>query len=160
MEAYQILSIRSPYEFIYSPGHCWYYKFNTPLPVEQIEPARFTDYGYKIPKKATEINLFNALTQALKELESDITRYYECWFDYAPEWDEVTLETKNEGREMSLSLKHNHISYNKGLVEFLIKEIKTKFGEQSYQKFKIQWNKTTINHNTDDHLSLSELVEK
>ncbi len=105
--------IKKEWEGGYEPSHPWFYKFNKPLPPEEIEPATIAKDC--IPQ--------DDLKNAEAELETEIRGYrilVEKGAEALSEYDrkfgsKLALET-------ALSLKHNHIAYFKGILEHIPKQ--------------------------------------
>lgn len=118
----------------YEPGHPWYYKCGgRVLPVEEIEVATISEESAassmgKLPKdvKKRRAKLETALEGARRALDTDIARYRELCekgVDALSEYERgrETERYEHESGSCSLvdealSLKHNHISYTKGMI--------------------------------------------
>lgn len=90
----------------YEPSHPWYYKLGNPaLSPEEVKPL--SGVGCKLPKA----NLTAWLESAKASLDKDIETYLSYVGEYEASEGETDLDLC-----VSLSLKHNHISYNKALL--------------------------------------------
>jgi hypothetical protein len=104
------------------PSNPWYYECHEPLPVEEIEPATFS---YDIPR--TREKQESELIKTEGDLHRDIERY----LDLVENDEDALLEYDKSFYQpgsvlaihTALSLKHNHISYNKGLIAALKKAL-------------------------------------
>lgn len=148
MNAIDVLLIRNSWETAYPPSHCWYYKFNIPLTVPDIECATFTEVPVQFPKsvKNREEKYHELLRTSEQNLNDSVDRYNEVVYNYKGECFDKTADDRNESRETALSLTHNHISYYKGLCLFLVIKIAEEFGIESIDKhFEKQRNETERN---------------
>lgn len=97
----------------YPPCHPWFYKFNSPLPPEEIEPA-------KIPK---DMLSKDDMQKTEAELEAEIRAYRTLMEKGAEGLSEYDKKIMPElALETALSLTHNHIAYFKGVLEHAPKQ--------------------------------------
>lgn len=131
MEAFEISLIGKGYPFSYSPGHTWFYKFNSPLSVPEIECLMDCQFGELLvclrPKerKKQVANLIVALKRSEEALNERVDRYNEIITspNKAEVFHEDTVENRFIDTCCSLALVHNHISYYKGLIIQLVLEL-------------------------------------
>lgn len=148
MNASDVFLIRNSWETAYPPSHCWYYKFNIPLSVPEIECATFTEVPVQFPKsvKNREEKYHELLRTSEQNLNDSVDRYNEVVYNYKGEYLDRTVDDRNESRETALMLTHNHVSHYKGLCLFLVLTIAEEFGIESIDKhFEKQRNETERN---------------
>lgn len=105
--------------FEYPPSHPWYYQYGKPLPVGAIGPG--DPGGYAIPASRKEQEA--CLAQAEKDLARDTEQYLGLVENGEGELSEYERSFDRPGFaraiDTALALKHNHISYNRGLIAAL-----------------------------------------
>ncbi len=102
----------------YSPGHPSYYKLGgRVLSVDEIKPAKFKDFDpiHRTRSGKPRPTLEVQLETAKQELQRDIDRYKQLIEDRDKACSNHDLRM-GYGAKFYLFLKHNHISYNKGLI--------------------------------------------
>lgn len=125
----------------YDPYHCWFYKYNPPLPVEEIviseNQKKEGFYTFKLTKDRNKnlARLYKELAKTKAELATNIEHYndlrrcapttYGKPYNTNEEYLSLMADKERNGWEMSASLTHNHISYGKGLIIYLEHLIKT-----------------------------------
>ncbi len=112
-------------EFESGPGHPWYYAKNKPLAVEDIEPAFFDEESLSLYIKSDKPDKIKELLSKTKEaLKNDIERYQGLLKEGKKtvagyDTDIASGGDANLALYTAISLKHNHISHNKGLIKAL-----------------------------------------
>lgn len=135
--------INHPLQFSYSPGHCWFYRFNTPLSVKDISKSvnyaestrRAVDATRAKDKRKRREKIVTELAKTIEHFEERVERYNELL--KGPTYHEV--EAWNNDRFMSwamaMSLVHNHISYYGGVLGVL-----ATFAEMPDEKLDVIYN--------------------
>jgi hypothetical protein len=114
----------------YGPGHPWYYLLGgRQLEPTEIEPARRVLSLDRLPKQHDKRRaaLLSLRTDTAADLQRDIERYAEIrsrGLEALSRFDRMMCEDSPRlGVAEALSLKHNHISFNRGRLAEIDQEL-------------------------------------